>query len=119
MTGATAADVIEPAIGAVRRSGAVTELSLRAPASLLYFDGHFPRFPILPGVVQVDWAIRLGRRYLALDAVPARTIQVKFRKPISPDVELTLALSLADAGRRLAFEYRDAQGIYSSGQIGF
>jgi 3-hydroxymyristoyl/3-hydroxydecanoyl-(acyl carrier protein) dehydratase len=120
MTGAIAADAAtEPVIRVVRRSGSVTELILRAPDSLLYFDGHFPRFPILPGVVQVDWAIRLGRRHLALDASPARTVQVKFRKPIHPNIELTLALSLAHDRRRLAFEYRDVQGIYSSGQVGF
>jgi 3-hydroxymyristoyl/3-hydroxydecanoyl-(acyl carrier protein) dehydratase len=120
MTAATAANAVtEPVICAVRRSGSALELSFRAPDSLLYFDGHFPRFPILPGVVQVDWAIRLGRRHLALDASPARTVQVKFRKPIHPDAELTLTLKLADDGHRLAFEYRDAQEIYSSGQIGF
>jgi 3-hydroxymyristoyl/3-hydroxydecanoyl-(acyl carrier protein) dehydratase len=120
MTAATTAEAAtQPVICAVRRSGSVTELILRAPDSLLYFDGHFPRFPILPGVVQVDWAIRLGRRHLALDASPARAIQVKFRKPIPPNAELTLTLSLAHDGRRLAFEYRDAQGIYSSGRIGF
>src|SRR5690606_37926347 len=29
--------------------------------ALAVFDGHFPGYPILPGVAQLDWAVRFGR----------------------------------------------------------
>ncbi len=41
-------------------------LALTVPDDLLYFDGHFRVAPVLPGVVQVDWAIHYGRLHLGL-----------------------------------------------------
>ncbi|HZB90470.1 MAG TPA: hypothetical protein VE397_03445 [Stellaceae bacterium] len=118
MIGAATDVPTEPTIREVRRSEKSVELALLAPRSMLYFSGHFPGHPILPGVVQVDWAIRLARRFLSLEKAAARSIQVKFRKPMPPETAMVLALAI-DAGGRLAFEYRDGEGICSSGRIGF
>lgn len=118
MKGGTEEAPTEPAICALRRSAEAVELELLAASSMLYFSGHFPGYPILPGVVQVDWALQLGRRYLSLGAASARSIQVKFRRPMPPAIVMTLSLSLGRHGQ-LAFEYRDADGVCSSGKIGF
>ena len=32
-------------------------LTLRIPPNLFYLEGHFPGMPILPGVVQLHWAV--------------------------------------------------------------
>jgi 3-hydroxymyristoyl/3-hydroxydecanoyl-(acyl carrier protein) dehydratase len=120
MTGPLGHDLArEPAVSGVRCWESGVELDLTPRRSLLYFDGHFPEFAILPGVVQIDWAVRFARRHLNFGRAAARTIQVKFRKPIRPDTPLTLSLSLTASGRRLTFIYRDAQGVCSSGQLGF
>lgn len=110
----------EPEFHALRptEAGSV-EIELVPRRTLLYFDGHFPGYAILPGVVQVDWALRFARRHLDLGPAAARTVQVKFRKPIRPDTPLTLALALPASHQRLTFSYRDAEGICSSGQLGF
>ncbi|MGF6412114.1 acyl-CoA synthetase (AMP-forming)/AMP-acid ligase II [Paraburkholderia sp. MM5482-R2] len=42
------------------RVGDTLHYVLRVPQSLQHFAGHFPGLPILPGVVQVDWAARLA-----------------------------------------------------------
>lgn len=109
---------VEPVVLAVERGEDQVVLRCRVPASLLYLQGHFPGFALLPGVVQLDWAIAFARRHLGLTGAPAETLQVKFRKPVRPETEMVLTLSLAGGGR-LAFEWRDPRGICSSGQIGF
>jgi 3-hydroxymyristoyl/3-hydroxydecanoyl-(acyl carrier protein) dehydratase len=109
----------EPVIRGVRRSLDGLSLSLSVPRTLLYLQGHFPGFAVLPGVVQVDWAIRYGRQYLPLGAGAAKTIQVKFRKPIRPDLAFDLWLAYGAEQRRLSFECRDEGTLYSSGQIVF
>ena len=111
--------VTEPAIGEVRRSDGRVELSFSVPESLLYLRGHFPGFAILPGVVQVDWAIRYGRQYFGVGSAAATIVQVKFRKPIRPGRPFDLRLDYSGEQRRLSFEYGDEEGLYSSGRVVF
>jgi 3-hydroxymyristoyl/3-hydroxydecanoyl-(acyl carrier protein) dehydratase len=115
----TVAAPTEPQILAEERGVAETTLDLMLPPALLYFRGHFPDYPVLPGVVQLHWAIRYARERWALGEAPARTLQVKFRNVIRPGERLHLVLRHDAERSRLAFEYRDANGVRSSGQVGF
>jgi 3-hydroxymyristoyl/3-hydroxydecanoyl-(acyl carrier protein) dehydratase len=95
------------------------ELNLVVPAALIYFSGHFPHFAILPGIVQLDWALQYGRQHFALGAVSPTTISIKFRKPIRPNHRATLSLKYSRLRGSFEFSYTDAEGVCSSGQIGF
>jgi 3-hydroxymyristoyl/3-hydroxydecanoyl-(acyl carrier protein) dehydratase len=109
----------EPEILAVRQGDMAVELDLALPPGLLYFEGHFPGFAILPGVVQLHWAIRLARAYLPIGvAVPAE-MQIKFRRPIRPGAQLLLRLALKEAGgrRQMTFDYGCDGAPCSSGKI--
>ena len=106
-----------PQIVDVARSEDWVELNLLVPDALLYFQGHFPDFPILPGIVQLDWVIQYGRQHFALGAHAPTTIKIKFRKPIRPNHRIMLILKHSRG--RLEFDYADAEGLCSSGQIGF
>ena len=81
------------------------------------FQGHFPGHPVLPGVVQVDWAMRFGAEHLNLGAASVRDIQIKFRKIISPGVPLTLILQVDRTKKRLTFAYSSDAVAMSSGNI--
>lgn len=100
-----------------KRDGAdgAVELDLEIDPALVWFKGHFPGHPILPGVVQIDWAIAFAREHLGLDLPAARDFQIKFRATILPDDRVTLTLRHEAAKRRLGFQYRRGDEICSSG----
>ena len=81
------------------------------------FQGHFPGDPILPGVVQVDWAIGLGLEAFG-DLGPFRGLdQVKFLAPIRPLEPVTLSLSLEPG--KLRFLYTSGEVRKASGTVRF
>ena len=79
------------------------------------FEGHFPGLPILPGVVQVDWALRLGTEAFGPFGAFAALEHLKFQAVITPGEPLTLELAWDAAANELAFTYRGAGGKKSSG----
>ena len=90
---------------------------IRVPAALEHFRGHFPGFPILPGIVQLDWAVRLGRRHFEGLGASTGVDNFKCQALVFPDAELTLELRRDETG--LNFRYFDARRTYSSGKILF
>ena len=116
---AAESEVLNPEIVGLARTEARVELKLVIPETLLYFRGHFPGFAILPGVVQLDWAIQYGMQYFALGQVCSNEIRIKFRKPIRPGHHVTLTLKYLPARNSIQFDYTDADGACSSGQIRF
>ena len=92
-------------------------LSIQAPAELLYFKGHFPETPVLPGVVQIDWAIHYARQYFSMPANFAGMEAIKFQQIARPEQPLTLELSYNPDKSKLSFSYRSADASHSSGRI--
>ena len=108
-----------PEIEALERS--VDRLSLRfvVPPTLRYFDGHFAGCPVLPGVVQVGWAIEFARLHLSFSARFRSLAAVKFTRVIQPDSAVGLELVANAERRELSFEYRSGNTPCSSGRILF
>lgn len=77
--------------------------------SLDVFRGHYPQFPILPGVLQCEAAFQAAAILIAETQSPAdgkvpvatRLNNVKFRRPVRPgetlEIEVRLTERLADA----------------------
>ena len=84
-----------------------------------FFAGHFPDMPILPGVTQVDWAVRFARQYLKLDGGFSSLENVKFLALIFPDTRLQLALKWDAQTRRLDFSYANSRRKFSTGRVVF
>ncbi|MCE9640490.1 MAG: AMP-binding protein [Betaproteobacteria bacterium] len=108
-----------PEIISERRDGNRAIISLRVPLDLVYFAGHFPGLPLLPGVVQIDWAIRFARRHLAADAAFAALESVKFHAVVLPDTELELQLEHAPGSAHVNFTYANQARKFSSGRVVF
>jgi len=108
---------LDPEILAERRAPDRWEQDLRVPADLSCWPGHFPGRPILPGVLQVDWAMKLLARHLGGEARPRRVEGLKFKQFIVPGQVLTLAIEReSDAG---CFRFRLEHGVttFSLGRI--
>ncbi len=92
-------------------------LELFVPATLVHFEGHFPSVPILPGVVQIDWAARYAARYFAIDSQFQGLDQIKFFSMVRPNTMLRLALTFDAPRARVEFRYYAGKQVYASGRI--
>jgi acyl-coenzyme A synthetase/AMP-(fatty) acid ligase/3-hydroxymyristoyl/3-hydroxydecanoyl-(acyl carrier protein) dehydratase len=92
---------------------------LIAPRDLFYFDGHFPTTPILPGVVQVDWAIAYGRQCFDLPPVFRAIHALKFQHVIQPEMPVMLELIHEPAKSGLTFRLTSENRQHASGRILF
>ncbi|WP_263262139.1 AMP-binding protein [Pseudomonas sp. RIT-PI-S] len=90
---------------------------LRVPYDLACFSGHFPSAPVLPGVVQVGWALQLGRALLDLPPRFAGMEVLKFQQLVRPGDLLSLSLRFDVERAKLYFTYRAGEQPCSSGRI--
>jgi 3-hydroxymyristoyl/3-hydroxydecanoyl-(acyl carrier protein) dehydratase len=99
--------------------GLIARIVLTVPPDLDYFDGHFPGSPIVPGVVQVKWAIDNARRCFALSGVVVAMEAVKFQRVIGPRAELMLRLERAAQTGKVHFSFDSSDGRHSTGRLVF
>lgn len=104
-----------PDLLAVRREGSVLRVSARVPEALPWFEGHFPGRPVLPGFVQLDWALALAREHLGVSAPPAAIEALKFRSLLLPDAKFALHLEAREPGLR--FDLAAPEGEIASGRL--
>lgn len=90
------------------------------PRNWVFFQGHFPGEPIMPGVVQLSHIVlpsikKAWSELHALDEVP----QLKYKRPIRPGARLALRARRPHGAWQVRFELREAGEIASSGQLKF
>lgn len=109
--------VQEPELVAQRQVEDELRLDLIVPLDLAHFSGHFPTTPILPGVVQVDWAINLAQRLLPVPPRFAGMEVLKFQQLVRPGDHITLTLRFDPERGKLYFAYHSGDLPCSSGRI--
>ena len=92
-------------------------LSFKVPASLLWFRGHFEHHPILPGVVQLAWAMAFAQEHFSFDPAVERITGLKFLRVIRPEAELKLDLDWSADQRALGFRFSEHDSVCSSGRF--
>lgn len=93
------------------------ELSLRLPESLIWFRGHFPEKPILPGIAQTHMAVQWAECLWGFSPSNATVTQLKFRRILQPGNVVHLQLT-REASGRLIFAYAFDGIVASEGRIG-
>ncbi len=94
-------------------------LILSIPSDLEYFAGHFPGSPIVPGVVQLKWAVESARRIFGVAGEVTRMEALKFHHVMVPGAVATLTLKWNAADRKLDFTYAAGEARFSSGRLSF
>lgn len=108
-----------PQVLARRDADGRTELDIEVQQSNPWFEGHFPQFAILPGVVQIGWAAHFAHALHGLGPGVMSMDQIKFKRPILPGARITLSLKPDAAAHRVRYEFKDAEFSYSSGVLQF
>ncbi len=81
-----------------------------------FFKGHFENQPVLPGVGQIDFAIKMASECFKISKLEFRNMpQAKFKKVIAANDDLELHLK-KKAGT-MSFEYRSNDMSMSSGKV--
>lgn len=99
----------------VRPGAAGVRYLLYVHPSIRWFDGHFPGRPLLPGVVQVDWAVRCAALQGFSPADFAGLSGVKFPAPVTPGS--VVALTLRAAADRVALRAETHAGVCALGTV--
>lgn len=111
----------KPTVLAYQQSDNQVQLTLKVEQDIQDFEGHFPHFPLLPGVTQIDWAIFYACEYLNTPSHFKGMEVIKFQEPILPDAEVTLSLTWDENKHKLAFNYlsstEDVLIKHSSGKM--
>lgn len=94
--------------------------AVQVPADLVFFQGHFPGFPILPGIAQVvPLALDAAREVWPDLRAPRRLSRLKFRQPIFPEQALELILERREGPPVVRFRVERDGRICSEGALEF
>lgn len=113
------ARVVDPEIDGERREGNRLERWLRVPDDLAYVEGHFPGSPVVPGVVQLRWALAAAEALLGGPAAPSRLDAVKFKEMLRPGDAFRLVVEIepdASGGAAFSYEVKRDDRTVSSGR---
>lgn len=74
---------------------------------LHWFKGHFPAQPLLPGVVQIQWALYYAQKLLAKPMRITSVPQLKFMYPVLPGqtIKLRITCQEKEAAYSVKFNY--------------
>jgi 3-hydroxymyristoyl/3-hydroxydecanoyl-(acyl carrier protein) dehydratase len=109
--------VTDPIVVEERIDARAAEIGIVVPHDLVFVEGHFPSVPIVPGVVQLKWALDLARRRLGVAGRFAGCENLKFQRVLQPGNHATLKLEHIETTGKLAFSFELAGSRYSSGRL--
>jgi 3-hydroxymyristoyl/3-hydroxydecanoyl-(acyl carrier protein) dehydratase len=107
-----------PTVLARHDDGETLHLTLAVSEDLEWFEGHFPGQPVLPGVVQLHWAVDFAREKFGMDGNPDDVQRLKFKSVIIPPVDVDLKLTRTSP-TDVRFEFSGADQQYSEGRLRF
>jgi len=91
------------------------QLALMVPEDLVYLEGHFDGYPIVPGVVVLEWVYDAATELLG-DAIDLDRIEkVKFHGELKPGRRFELRVEHDRERSRMRYELRAGETRFASG----
>jgi 3-hydroxymyristoyl/3-hydroxydecanoyl-(acyl carrier protein) dehydratase len=105
-----------PRILAGKVDGDIVSLDLAIDEQLWWFRGHFPDCPVLPGIVQLHWAVKIAGERFGVSVTPPEILRLKFKSIITPPMSINLILSRV-AETEIQFQFSTTEQQYSLGRL--
>lgn len=93
-------------------------LLLDVNPELVFFKGHFPGNPILPGVVQLHWAVGISASLFEFNGIPYEIKRLKFSNIVQPPSVLELHLNQKNE-TGVQFKFTSFGRVHSMGSLEF
>jgi 3-hydroxymyristoyl/3-hydroxydecanoyl-(acyl carrier protein) dehydratase len=108
-----------PIVSALELDRSARRLACRllVPYDLAIFRGHFPSTPIVPGVLQVGWAVELAREHALADGRCRGISTVKFRRIVQPGMCLGARVEGGPRDNELQFTYEMDGAVITTGRL--
>ena len=93
------------------------ETTLEIKADSEFFDGHFPSFPLMPAVAQLDLVAHVALVQFSVPVRIKKIKRIKFNEKILPGTLVFLKLAMDESNEKISFEMKSCDGkiLYSSG----
>lgn len=99
------------------QQGNMLILQGKVPLDLIYFKGHFANFPLVPGVVELQWVKEKIDTYFAKEVRIIRIDNLKFQKFLRPNDLFELSLDWQADKNRVRFQLKTAGDMCASGLV--
>jgi acyl-CoA synthetase (AMP-forming)/AMP-acid ligase II len=96
--------------------GDFVERWCRVPLDLACFPGHFPNRPVVPGVLQFDWAMELVAQQLGHTPRVAEINSLKLTSPLRPGQLFRLHVRVSAEGK-VEFKLWSKEATYATGRL--
>ena len=109
-------NLVEPRVENIARTESSWSADFTFDADAPYFKGHFPGFPVLPGVVQLGLAHHYAEAFLRKPFTICNIKKMKFSRPIVPGEKIHFTLEKrSDA--EIGYTYTKGETVCSSGSL--
>jgi len=92
-------------------------MRLKILPKIIYFEGHFPGQPVLPGVTQISWVEYFAKIFFSFKGEFVRMEVIKFKHIIGPGSIITMKINWDESVGKLYFELSSSEGVHSSGRM--
>lgn len=89
----------------------------KVPLDLVFFKGHFAQFPLVPGVIEVQWVVDKMNEFFGEEKNILRIDNLKFQKFLRPNDEFELILKWNKEKSRIEFQLTTAGETCGKGLV--